>query len=168
MRRAFTLIELMISISILSMIMLFLYKSYSELNSANSFYQEEAKGLERKVKIKETLFLDISLALSKSVKILNHTKQKDTLLMHSTHSLHRRINPYIAYVINNKRLYRVESFRELHSYPFESDSGFDVDYLGEVELFRVYKSKSQEAYLLEFALKAEPNIVLKVKVLNED
>jgi len=167
MRKAFTLIELMISISILSIIMLFLYKSYSELNISNSFYKEESNKLEQIEKIKKVLYLDISLAQHNSLKVVNVDKARDTLFMHSTHSLHRRINPYIVYVVNNKKLYRVESFKELKEYPFDSDARFDVDYIGEVERFRVYTSQTQEAYLVDLVFKSQESILLKVKLLNE-
>ena len=45
-RNAFTLIELLISITILSIIMLFLYKSYADLNKTNKVYEKEVAKLE--------------------------------------------------------------------------------------------------------------------------
>ena len=43
MRKAFTLIELMISVSILSIMMIFLYKSYASVNMSNKFYEKEVE-----------------------------------------------------------------------------------------------------------------------------
>ncbi|HIC13491.1 MAG TPA: prepilin-type N-terminal cleavage/methylation domain-containing protein, partial [Sulfurimonas sp.] len=40
-KSAFTLIELLISIAILSILMLFLYKSYANLNRSNILLHEE-------------------------------------------------------------------------------------------------------------------------------
>ncbi|WP_457748068.1 prepilin-type N-terminal cleavage/methylation domain-containing protein [Sulfurimonas sp.] len=167
MRKAFTLIELMISIMILSIIMLFLYKSYSELNLANKVYKEESLSLQKTATLKKSIYLDISLALYKSISISNVDKQTDTLFMQSTHSLHRRINPYIVYVVNNSKLYRVESFKKLQEYPFDNDAVFDVDYIGKVKIFRVYKSQNKEAYLLDILFDDTTHIIQKVKLLNE-
>ena len=74
MRKAFTLIELVISISILSIIMIFLYKSYASLNTSNRFYKKEVSQIKSQQLKKRVLFLDFTLAVDKSVKILNQDK----------------------------------------------------------------------------------------------
>ena len=52
-RRAFTLLELMIAISILSLMMIFLYKSYATLNISNQNLQKETVTLDKTQKIKK-------------------------------------------------------------------------------------------------------------------
>ena len=80
MRKAFTLIELLISITILSIMMLFLYKSYASLNHSNSFYKKEVQQIKDQQLLKKVLFLDFSLVLGQSATILNeNTKEPNGL-----------------------------------------------------------------------------------------
>ena len=175
MRRAFTLIELMISISILSIMMLFLYKSFSSLNTSNKFYKKEVTSFVTQEKIKEVVFLDFSLSLANSIKILPQDKREDIVFFQSTNSLHRRYNPYIAYIKKDKKLYRLESLHPFKEYPLSVNDEFIVDELGSVKSFRVYKGElkkdsnttlKNELYLVHIDFLKEKEILLKVKVLN--
>ncbi|MEA3371136.1 MAG: prepilin-type N-terminal cleavage/methylation domain-containing protein [Campylobacterota bacterium] len=173
MRRAFTLIEMMISVVILSIIMLFLYESYSALNRSNSFYEKRVQEIKSEQLRKKAIFLDFSLAHSETVKILNQERDEDVLYMQSSNSLHKRYNPYIAYILKDKKLFRLESIKEFKEYPFSIDNNFEADFIGYVDRFRVYKSikKREDAtlvsYLVDIDFKEEDDILLKVKALNE-
>jgi prepilin-type N-terminal cleavage/methylation domain-containing protein len=164
MRRAFTLIELMISIVILSIIMVFLYKSYAELNSQNKLYDQAANKIKKIELIKQTLFLDLSLSLKGSSVIISQDKKIDNFFCQSTHSIHDRINPYIGYIVKDNKLYRVESLKPLKNYPLPLNIDFDIDYLGEVENFRLYPAQSTKGiYLLDCSLKNLGEFFLKIK-----
>jgi prepilin-type N-terminal cleavage/methylation domain-containing protein len=166
MRRAFTLIELMISISILSIIMIFLYQSYSSLNKSNEFYKKEVLHIKKEQLIKKILFLDFSLALSKSITILNQEKNQDIVFLQSSNSMHRRFNPYIAYIMKDSKLYRLESLKEFVEYPINIDAQFSVECFGEVNIFRIYESQNKNGYLIHIDFKNDEDILLKVKKLN--
>ncbi len=170
MRKAFTLIEMMISVVILSIIMLFLYESYASLNRSNIFNEKKVDLITSQQQKKRVVFLDFSLALYKSVKILNQDKGEDVVFMQSSNSLHKRYQPYIAYILKDKKLYRLESLKEFKEYPLAVDSDFTVDFMGKVESFRVYKSTQEgsENYLISINFVQENNILLKVKPLNEE
>ena len=137
MRKAFTLIELLISITILSIMMLFLYKSYASLNHSNSFYKKEVQQIKDQQLLKKVLFLDFSLVLGQSATILNENTKENAVLMQSSNSIHNRYNPYIAYIVKDFKLYRLESLKKLF-FPLSADSEFSVDYLGEINSFNVY------------------------------
>ena len=167
MKKAFTLIELLISIIILSIIMLFLYKSYASVNRTNVFHQEKAKeilGLELKKKI---MFLDF--ALGSDIKVLNQEKNEDIVFLQTTNSIHNRFNPYVAYVIAESKLYRLESLTIFREYPLSSEVEFSFECFGDVDGFRAYKSQDDEqnSYLLHVDFKNEKDILIKTKVLNE-
>ncbi len=172
-RRGFSLIELMVSISILSLMMVFLYKSYASLNKSNRFYKSELNQIKSEKIKKRVLYLDISLAMRNSLKILKQSTAEDVIFMQSSNSIHKRFNPYIAYVVNDKKLYRLESLREFKEYPLSSDSEFDADYLGEVESFRVYQTSKKdgkelvELYLVQIDFKSKNDILMKIRVLNK-
>ena len=168
MRKAgFTLIEMMVSITILSIMMLFLYQSYASLNRSNTFYKKEVTKIKDGVDIKKIFYLDLSLAHYKSIKILNQEKDEDLVFFQSSHSLHQNFNPYIAYIKKEKKLYRLESFQPFSEYPLGVDDDYIVDELGDVESFRLYKHEKNDIYLLNIAFAQKAQVVLKVKVLNE-
>lgn len=168
MNKAFTLIELLISIIILSIIMLFLYKSYASVNRINIFHKEKAKNIQDLELKKKILFLDFSLG--SNIKILNQEKTEDVVFMQTTNSIHNRYNPYIAYLIADSKLYRLESLTIFNEYPLSSEIKFSFECFGEVDGFRVYKSQDDEqnSYLLHVDFKDDEDILIKTKALNEN
>jgi len=169
MRKAFTLIELMISIAILSIIMIFLYKSYAELNLSNKIYTKKLEEIKKIELIKKVIYLDFSLSKYKDVNITHQDKIEDTVFFQTTHSIHNRINPYVAYIVKDKKLYRLESLKPIVEYPLVADSEFISDFLGEVKSFRVYSATdpTKAKYLVEIDFEIENDILLKIKPLNE-
>ena len=167
-RKAFTLIELMISISILSIMMLYLYQSYSSFNRSNIIVKKEIEEIVSTQKLKKVLFLDFSLALPQTTTIQNRESNEDFVFLQSTNSIHKRFNPYIAYIVKEKKLYRLESLRAFKAYDISADAFFDIDYIGEVDSFRIYKSSNnqKEAYLIDVDFKNIEDVILKVNVLN--
>jgi len=163
MRKAFTLIEMMIAISILSIMIIFLYESYASLNISNKFYKKELLTIKNKQLKKRVLYLDFLLAFSNNIKILNQDNKIDIVFLQSKNSMHKRYNPYIAYIIKNSNLYRLESLHKFNSFPLSIDAKFSVQHFGEIENFRVYKSKFDESYLLHVKFKNEDDILLKIE-----
>jgi prepilin-type N-terminal cleavage/methylation domain-containing protein len=168
MKRAFTLIELMISIAILSILMLFLYKSYAELNLSNKIYTTALGKIQKSQKLKKVLYLDFLVAEKKSMLIDNVDKESDFVSFMSRNSLHRRIEPYICYLVKNKKLYRLESRLQITSRDINRDIAFDIDEVGEVSKFKLFKTRDNkgEFYLLDLKLKKKAPIIMKLKVLN--
>ncbi len=172
-RTAFTLIEMMISISILSVMMIFLFQTYSSLNKSNSFYKEKAQLIQTQQLKKRVVYMDFSLALYKSVQILKQDKKEDIVFLQSSNSLHARFNPYIAYILKDEKLYRLESLAPFKEYPLSVDSEFIVDAFGDVKSFRVYENtkgvenNASKSYLVHIDFKQENDILLKIKALNE-
>jgi len=170
MRKAFTLIELLISIVILTILMLFLYKSYAALNRSNTVLAQELTSIEKFEKVKKVLYMDFTLALKskKIVTILKQDRNADVVFLQTKNSLHKRVNPYVAYVFKEHKLYRLESLKPFKEYPFTADVEFVADYLGEVDTFRVYESKraKSKVYLVHILFADAKEILLKIKPLN--
>jgi len=169
-RKGFTLIELLIAISILSIMMLFLYKSYAALNDSNRVLKRELSSITNIQNIKKIIYLDFSLALFNTTKIDNRDKKEDFVFLQSSHSIHKRYNPYVTYIVKEKKLYRLESLKKISTYELPAESEFVIDYLGEVNSFRLYKSldKTKEFYLVHIDFKRMENLLMKIKVLNEE
>ena len=166
---------MMVSITILAIMMVYLYQSYASLNSSNTLLQRATDNIKEIELKKRVVFLDFSLALKSDAKghlnILNQSAEEDVVVMQSSHSLHKRHNPYVGYLVKNKKLYRIESLKPLNRYPLGVESEFEADMLGEVKSFRVYKNKpkednASEAYLVHIDFEKEEDILLKVKTLN--
>ena len=153
---------------ILSILMLFLYKSYAALNKSNSLLAIETIKLKKTEMIKKSIYLDFTTAISKSVKIIQQDTKEDVVFIQTKNSLHKRINPYVAYIMKEHILYRLESLKPFKEYPLGADSEFVADKLGEVKIFRTYKSHDtkNELYLVHILFKDKSEILLKMKVLN--
>lgn len=168
MKKAFTLIEMLISIMILSIMMIFLYKSYSSLNISNHFYKNELGQIKNGYIKKKVLFLDFSLSLKEKTAVLNQDPTEDVVFMQSSNSIHKRHNPYIAYIVKEFKLYRLESRQEFKEYPLSVGGEYVADYLGEVNSFRVYTSKADDAsYVVHVDFKEDEDILLKIKALTQ-
>ena len=165
-KKAFTLIEMMISITILSIMMLFLYKTNATLHISNANLKKEAEAVKKIQKLKRVIYLDFLSAINDnntSVRIQKREKNEDFVSLMSKHSLHQRINPYITYIVKDKKLYRLESLKKIVDYEIASDSEFDIDMIGEVIIFRVYNSKDRKkhAYLIHIKFKSMQEVLLK-------
>ena len=164
-RSAFTLIELLISVLILSILMLFLYKSYDALNRSNATLNGAVQKLSKELLIKKCIYLDLTTAFGDSINILQQNPQKDILFLQTNNSLHNRINPYVGYIVKDKILYRIESLKPLKEYPLGVDSEFIVDQLAKIEIFRIYKSKNikESLFLVYILFEDKRELLLKIK-----
>jgi hypothetical protein len=90
------------------------------------------------------------------------------LFLQSSHSIHKRHNPYIAYIVEDFKLYRLESIHEFKAYPLSVGGEYVADCLGEIDSFRVYRSKDDEgSFLVHADFKKDEDILLKIKALQE-
>jgi len=143
MKKGFTLIEMMIAITIFSMVALFLYKSYANLSKQNHKYQKITKKIEYAKKLKKILYLDFTLSLDNNVTIVHQDTKTDTVILQTSNSIHNRINPFVAYFVKNGNLYRMESFSKL-SYRKLGNAVGSLDKLGKVSIFQLYKALKKE------------------------
>jgi len=168
----FTLVEMMVAIGIFALIAIFLYQSYASFNLSNKQLKSLNTKLSRYEKIKKTLYLDFALALEKKITVLNQERDEDVVLFQTSHSIHRRFNPYVAYLIKQGHLFRLESLRKL-SYPFDTTmQSVDIDDFGKANRFRVFLAYTKESnttkslYLIDARFSNKKNILYKVIGLN--
>ncbi len=166
-KNAFTLIELLIFITILSIVMLFLYKSYADLNKTNKVYEKEVLKLQHISRIKRVLYLDL-LLLTKATLTVSHQDAKFDFVSFATeHSLHRRIKPYVSYIVKENILYRLESNKAIQSTEISREQPFIIDKIGSVKKFKLYlPKKKEEIVVLEADFKDASPAILKIKALN--
>ena len=164
MRKAFTLLEMLIAVGLLSVITLFLYQTYSSLQHSNRFYGEELLKTSQEQKLRKTIYLDLSLSMPDSLKLINIDKGSDLIIMQSSHSVHRRIMPYIAYMLKEGRLLRIESSEELF-YPFHGEEEMVIDELAEVKIFRVFQKEN--SFLVHLEQKNKKMMLFRANRLND-
>lgn len=170
-RAGFTLIEMMVAIAIFALIVIFLYKSYNTLRVSNQKYTKISQEMERLWHIKKMLYLDFALVID-NVRILHQQRNEDVVLLQTSNSIHNRINPYVAYVVKEGTLYRIESLQKL-TYPFGADTTGDVDAITPIKRFRVYKALKKEYgavvtyYLLDIVRENGEKILYKIRRLNQ-
>ena len=185
-KRAFTLIELMVSIALTAIVVLFLYKALSSQNIANERLSKNFLKLDKKEKVFNLLYKDfIQSTLVKTEPLFN--KSYDILYLQTRNSLHNIPFSYVAYYVNSKdkTLVRLES-----AYPFKiplEDSDkikyiFADTLIKDVEKLKLFKSgkssqqenlpgmkmeknltKSSQNYLL-FLGKKDMNMLFEVKI----
>lgn len=168
-RKAFTLVELMISIIILSLMIVALYKSYASLNISNEIYKNKSNSIKNTELKKKVIYLDLLLVIPKSLIYLDKDTKEDIISFQTTNSIHKRFNPYVTYVVKDSMLYRIESLKKVKTYPFNADFSGDIDELGKVNEFKIYRSKSKkvESYLVNILFKDSSKILLKVNALSQ-
>jgi prepilin-type N-terminal cleavage/methylation domain-containing protein len=174
MRKGFTLIEMMVAISIFALIIVFLYQSYASLNASNQKLQQTTKALEHFGKIKRTIFLDFALALNDKVTVIHQDREHDVVFLATSNSVHHRFHPNVAYIVKEGALYRMESLKPFVTYPLESDRIGDVDFLAKVNRFRVYKALKKDTnntktlFLVDVVFEDAKRILYKIPALNQN
>lgn len=162
-RNAFTLIEMMIAITLFSMVMIFLYQSMATIDKSNQFYGEKLATMTTEQSLYKTIYLDLSLAVANTIEINDINKNQDMVFLQTTHVIHTHVMPYVVYFVKNKHLYRVESATKL-SYPFESNINALIDDFGPLNKFRLYKNSTH--FLLHLNINGKEDTLLKIRHLN--
>ena len=120
-KRAFTLIELMVSIALTSIVVIFLYKALSSQEISNKVLTKNFLQTSTKNAIFSLIYTDFLQA--KSIKI-KPTFNKSFFIVHlqTSNSLHQIPLPYVTYYVNDKNqtLIRLES-----AYPISFPVGIE-------------------------------------------
>lgn len=119
--RAFTLIEVLVSIALLSIIVIFLYQTLDMTQKSNSFFHSKVNKKEQEIILKKIFFKDIAYSNA-------NIEQKDTsiLKVFTTHTIHNSFYNNITYFVSKENnLIRIESKK-----PFDKNKLND-DFLDE-------------------------------------
>jgi len=105
LKKAFTLIEIIISIFLFSIVMLFLYKTTSNLRLSNKNLKQNYN---KNSNLNKTIYLlKNDIISTSSIKIKN---EKQKLTLKTTSSIHNNTNPTVIWkLLKNNSLIRVEN-----------------------------------------------------------
>ncbi|MEA2111646.1 MAG: hypothetical protein U9P71_06310 [Campylobacterota bacterium] len=141
MRKAFTLMELMVSIVLIVLITLFLFGAIASSKLSNDTLSKHSKAEVQRMDLFELMYRDVIESVD--IKSLE-TKDKhfNILEMQTQNSIYDIAAPYVTYYVNAKTnvLTRLESAREIKlPVNYESENFVLVDeLLGEVAAFNFY------------------------------
>ncbi len=167
-RSAFTLIEVLISIALLSLVLLALYKSLDMLTHSNRqlFHYLEASHQEKTGT--ETLFQDIA-GSDGNISIAGDEFSR-LCLESSANSLYGLSAAKVCWVVSKKDHMLLRSEGNGYTLPLNSDDRVAVDaVIRDIDLFRVYRKKSEVLVMLRqkgkksisFLVQGVPEIVKK-------
>lgn len=151
MKKSFTILELMISITIFMIVIVFLYKVLDQTKFSNNLLSEKEKSLTKSNDL-HNIFLE-DIAESKKIEI-TITKEKMAIVKIETRNTYH--NPYykhITYMIgSNSKLLRIESLKvfENENTAIEFFENAYIDILMEdIELFEVKNSDLSYIFLIK-------------------
>ena len=108
MKKSFTLLEVIISIGIFSILMIFFYKTLDQVSFSNNIFKEKEKSLYSNNRIYK-IMLEDTLESSK-VEVLEDKNKNSVLKLISTNTFHNPSYKNITYLIDaSNTLVRIES-----------------------------------------------------------
>lgn len=157
-KKAFTLIELLISIFLLGLIVNFLYSAIGNLQKTNMLFNQKSINFQKDQKLLDLIYDDIFLAES-----LNITGIKNSVIdLRTANSLFDIEQPYVTWLIGkeNNTLLRFESTLPFSSMTSDNNKMYHISKAEEdCERFNIYKSKDQNNILIHIKFKNQEPLV---------
>lgn len=116
MKKGFTLIEVIISIAILTLLVLFMYQAINTLKMSNDGYEKQYSTTSLTTKIHKTFFFDFTQNETFSIVKHDGDDKTDELFLRTSNSHFNIFSPYVAYTVRDKLLYRIESSQKFTSF----------------------------------------------------
>lgn len=169
-RSAFTLIEVLISVALLSLVLLALYRSVDMLQSSNRQLFRYLEKSDREKRGTETLFLDIA-GSDGNLTIVGDEFSR-LCMESSVNSLYGLSAAKVCWVVSKKEHTLLRSEGNGYTLPLNSDDRVAVDaVIEDVDLFRVYRQKGEVLVMLRqkgknsisFMVQGVPEIIKKKK-----
>ena len=154
-KKGFTLIEVIISIILLSLVLMALYKSAEILRKSNIHLFDYLQKSTQSTKGTKTLFIDL---IHSDSNITIDTKEKfhRLTLASTTNSLYGEERVKVVWLVykQNNTLLRLEGTQ--YDIPLKNEQRVEVDVIAQnIELFKIYKSKTKTKILAMIKVKGQ-------------
>jgi len=160
-KKGFTLIEVLISITLLSLVLMALYKSAEILRKSNIHLFEYLQKSTKSLKGSKTLLIDI-MQSDYNISINSEEKFHRLTLKSTGNSLYGQAQAKVIWLVHKKEntLLRVEGGE--YDMPLKNEQNVEVDVIAKnVELFKIYKSKTKTKILVMLKIRGqEPQIFM--------
>ncbi|MEA3513303.1 MAG: prepilin-type N-terminal cleavage/methylation domain-containing protein [Campylobacterota bacterium] len=161
-KKAFTLVEILISISLFSIIIIFLYQSLDMTQKSNDFFSEKLEVKLESQNIKKILFMDM---INKKDKINLDSSDEFAILQITTNNYYH--NPFyenITYLVTKeKNLVRLESKEKFNKAKLD-DEFFDNTYIDilqkDIKVFKIAYDEKDEEKLSIYIKKLDDEVIL--------
>lgn len=173
MKKAFTLLEVMISISIFMILLIFLYKTLDQTKYSNKQFINQTKKVEYKNDLNNIFVEDILESTSK-IEIKLDNDKNSLLTFESSNNYHNSFFNHITYLISsNKKLIRIESKEKFNlgetEVGFYNNSFIDI-LLEDIEYFEVKENiiNTNKNYVFIIKQKDKNRIILNTYKFNDE
>ena len=154
-KKGFTLIEVLISVTLLSLVLMALYKSEEILRDSNRHLFKHLQSSTKSLKGSKTLFIDIMKA-DNNITIDTNDKFHRLTLTSTGNSLYGQGRAKVVWLVYKEQntLLRLEGGE--YDIPLKTEQNVEIDVIAKnVELFKVYKSKTKTKILAMLKLKGQ-------------
>ena len=160
-KRAFTLVEVLISITLLSLVLMALYKSADILRHSNLHLFHHLEKSTHTLKGSKTLYMDL-MHSDHNITIKTEEKFHRLTINQTTHSIHGLAQAKVVWLVykEDNTLLRIEGGE--YSIPLKSEERVEIDVIAKnLELFKIYKSKKKNKVLAMIKSKGqEPQLFM--------
>jgi len=154
-RKAFTLVEVLISITLLSLVLMALYKSADILRDSNLHLFKHLEKSSNALKGSRTLYMDLMHA-DHNITVITEEKFHRLTIEHTTHSLYGQGAAKVTWLVakEDNVLLRVEGGN--YTVPLRGEQRVEIDVVSkDIEMFKVYKSKKRDKVLAIIQIKGQ-------------
>jgi len=144
---AFTLVEVLISITLLSLVLMALYKSTDLMRASNLHLFNYLQKASTTLKGSTTLYKDLMHA-DHNISINTEEKFHRLTISNTSHSLYGLAQAKVVWLVykTDNTLLRVEGGQ--YNIPLRNEERVEIDVIAKnIELFRIYKSKKKDKVL---------------------
>ena len=154
-RKAFTLLEVLISITLLSLVLMALYKSADILRNSNLHLFNHLEKSSNTLKGSKALYMDLMHA-DHNITIGSEDKLHRVMIENTTHSLYGQGSAKVTWLVakEDNTLLRIEGGK--YDIPLRGEQRVEVDVVSkDIERFKVYKSKKKSKVLVIMQIKGQ-------------
>lgn len=147
-KKAFTLLEVLISITLLSLVLMALYKSAEILRASNKNLFNHLEKTSDAMKGSKVLYMDI-LQSDGNITINIDRKFHRLMIGNTQHSLYGLAHTTVTWLVykENNQLLRIEGGK--YNIPLKLEENVAIDKIANnMELFKIYKNKKREKLLI--------------------
>lgn len=159
----FTLVEVLISITLLSLVLMALYKSADILRKSNLHLFHHLEKSSHILKGSKTLYMDL-IHSDHNITIKRENKFHRLTINHTTHSLHGLNIAKVVWLVykEDNILLRIEGGK--FHIPLKSEERVEIDMVSKnLELFKIYKSKDRDKILAMIKIKGQETQLFMVQ-----
>ncbi|CAA6817160.1 MAG: Unknown protein [uncultured Sulfurovum sp.] len=163
--RGFTIVEVLISITLLSLVLMALYKSADLMRASNLHLFNYLKKSSNTLKGSKTLYMDLMHA-DHNITINTEEKFHRLTISNTSHSLYGLAQAKVIWLVykTDHTLLRVEGGE--YNMPLKNEERAEIDVIAKnIELFKIYKSKKKDKVLAMIQIKGQdPQIFMSQNI----